>query len=372
MTTLAGNGQCVRLIAGLLAVSCLGTALGQETAKPVAPALVQRALDEFKAAGKDASLTILPVYLGGSPSKQVGEVLGMLLERAGMQNLELAAAEFRPPEKADTTQTAIALAEFVQANPVNTNYVLFADFLGSHAVGVTEVRGVIVNKQGQLVWQDRQTAEDADFKRINPKEPMDCCVLLVERLRPVLNLDDPTRADAPRGKLAERWQQKTGLPNEAEQETMKERQAAFKQAAVTATLLIYPVHAGDQMSPESATHLAQMINEAKLLKASAADQGPQLEVKPDMNEQKMLWGMARAFSTEVQAHPPEADYVLYADYLMRKSGVGAVHFAICDRKGQLVIVDFQNSHWDDFKAINPKSAEDCDRLVLKRLEGYCR
>jgi hypothetical protein len=372
MKTLAGNGQRVRLIVGLLAINCLGTALGQEATKPVAPAVVQKALDEFKAAGKDASLTVLPVYLDGSSSKQGGEVLGMLLERAGMQNLELGTAEFRPPEKADMTQTATALAEFVHANPVNTNYVLFAEFLGSHAAGVTEVRGVIVNKQGQLVWQERQTPEDADFKRIKPREPMDCCVLLAERLRPVLNLDDPARADAPAGKLAERWQQKTGVPNEAEREAIKERQAAFKQAAATATLLIYPAHAGDQMSPKSATHLAQMINEAKLLKATAADQGPQLEVKPDMNEQKMLWGMARAFSTEVQAHPPKSDYVLYADYLMGKNAVGGVHFAICDSKGQLVIVDFQNSHWDDFKAINPKSAEDCDRLVLKRLEGYCK
>jgi hypothetical protein len=372
MKTLAGNGRCVRLSVGLLIVNCLGTALGQEATKPVAPAMVQKAVDEFKAAGKDASLTVLPANLGGSPSKQVGEVLGMLLERAGMQNLELGTAEFRPPEKADMTQMAKALAEFVQANPVATNYVLFAEFLGSHATGVTEVRGVIVNRQGQLVWEDRQTPEDADFKRVKPREPMDCCVLLVERLQPVLKLDDPTRDDAPRGKLAERWQQKTGVPDEAEQKALKERQEAFKKAAPTATVLIYPAHAGDQMSSKNATHLAQMINEAKLLKATAAAQGPQLEVKPDMNEQKMLWGMARAFSAEVQAHPPESDYVLYADYLMGKNAVGGVHFAICDSKGQLVIVDFQNSHWDDFKAINPKSAEDCDRLVLKRLEGYCK
>jgi hypothetical protein len=38
----------------------------------------------------------------------------------------------------------------------------------------------------------------------------------------------------------------------------------------------------------------------------------------------------------------------------------------------LVIVDYQNDHHDDFNAIKPKSAEDGDRLVLKRLEGYCK
>jgi hypothetical protein len=369
---LAGNGQRVRRIMGPVVVICLGTALAQEANRPVAPAVAQKALDEFKAAGKAASLTVLPVYLGDRPSKQVGEALGMLLERAGMQNVELGTAEFRPPEKADPSHTDKALAEFLQANPVKTDYVLFAEFLGSPATGVAEVRGIVVDKQGQLVWQDRQTPEDADFKRIKPQEPLACCVLLVERLRPVLNLDDPTRAGAPSGRLAERWRQETGLPDEAELQAMKERQAAFKKACGTATLLIYPVRVGDQVSAPSATHLAQMINQAGLLKATAAEKGPQLDVKGDMNEQKVLWSMARAFSAEVQARPPEVDYVLYADYLIGKSAVGAVHLAICGRKGQLVIVDFQNNHAADFKSIDPKSQEDCDRLVLKRLEGFCK
>jgi len=37
-----------------------------------------------------------------------------------------------------------------------------------------------------------------------------------------------------------------------------------------------------------------------------------------------------------------------------------------------VIVDYQNDHHTDFNAIKPKSAEDCNRLVSKRLEGYCK
>ncbi len=158
---------------------------------------------------------------------------------------------------------------------------------------------------------------------------------------------------------------------------LKERQAAFKKAAPKATLLVYPAHAGDQMSAESAANLAKLVNDAKLLNATAADKGPQLDVKGDMNEQKVLWGMARAFREHVQKQPPAADYVLYADYLMGKTAagqdvVGGVHFAVCDRQGQWVIVDFQNSHWEDFKTINPKSRADCDRLVLKRLESYCK
>ena len=371
-----GNAwSCVRTLAVMWAL--VGFAGAQPAEKPAGRAESGKPGERFKAAGKDAALTIVSVQLAGSPSPQVGEAVGLMLERAGMKNLELGGGEFRPPEKADLAQTAKALGEYVRANPPKTEYALFADFLGSPRKGVDEVRGVIVNKQGDVVWQDRQTPDDADFKRVKPTEPLLCCVLLVERLRPVLGLDDPTREDAPEGKLAKRWQQKTGLPGEAEQAALQERQQAFKKAVKTATLLVYPARAGDEVSKDSATNLAKLINEAKLTKAAAADQGPQLTVKGDMNEQKMLWDMARGVREYVQAHRPEAEYVLYAHYLMGKDSsgkdaVGGVHFAVCDRQGQLVIVDFQNDHHDDFQAVNPKSRADCDRLVAKRLEGYCR
>ena len=231
----------VRVMATLLATACVGTAWAQQPDKPAAPAKQGQQADQLKSVGKDASLTVLPVGLAGKPSPQVGEVLGMMLERGGMKNLEVGATEFSPPKDADLTQTATKLGEFVRANPPTTDFVLFADFLGVPGKSVSEVRGVIVNKQGEVVWQDRQTGNDADFKRIKPGEPMTCCLLLVERLRPVLNLGDPNREDAPQGKLAQRWEQKTGVPDEAENKAMKDRQQAFKKAASKATLVVYPV-----------------------------------------------------------------------------------------------------------------------------------
>lgn len=348
-----------------------GTASAFQAGDQTAPAGQNKNLEQLKARGKEASLTVLPVGLAGNPSPQVGEVFGMLLERAGMTNLEIGGAEFRAPAKADLAQTASSLSEFVRANPIKTDYALFADFLGSPGK-VAEVRGVIVNKQGEIAWQDRQTVDDADFKRIHPREPMECILLLVERLRPVLNLGDPNRENAPQGKLAQRWEQETGVANEAEIKAMNERQQALKKAASKSTLLVYPARAGGKPNPDSAVRLAKMFNDAGLVNATAASGGPQLDIKGNMNEQKMLWDMARAFREHVQSHAPEADYVLFADYLMGKDSVGGVHFALCDRKGDLVIVDYQNDHHPEFNAIKPKSVEDCDRLVLKRLEGYCR
>lgn len=375
MITSETNGRRGRLMmCGCLAwaFAAVGGALGGE---PTAPGDGGSKAEQWNAKGKETALTVLPVALAGDYSSRVGEVLAMMLERAGMTDVEVGTAEFHPPEQADLAQASLALADFVKANPQTKEYVLFAQFIGSPAKGASEVRGVIVNRKGEVVWKDRQTGEDADFKRIKPNEPMTACLLVVDRLRGVLNLGDPTRADAPEGKLIKRWEEKTGVPDEAEFKAIDQRKAAFKKAAPTATMVVYPVRAGGKLDAEAAVHLAKLLTDAGVVQAKAATEGSQLDIKRDMNEQKVLWSMARGFRDYVQNKTPDADYALFADYLMGtnpagRTAVGGVHFAVCDRKGDWVIVDFQNSHHDDFSAIKPKSVEDCDKLVLKRLEGY--
>jgi len=201
---------------------------------------------------------------------------------------------------------------------------------------------------------------------------MDCCQLIVLRLRPVLGLGDMQDDNAPPGKIAERWRKSSGVPDKAELAAIEERGAAFRKAAADVTMVVYPAHAGDVFSPESAMALAALINDKALTRATASEDGPRFEIARNPNEQKVLWSMARQFSEYIQKNPPEADYALFADYLMGRKAVGGVHFAICNRLGELVVVDFQNSHWPDFQSIDPRSREDCDRLVLKRLEEYCR
>ena len=49
---------------------------------------------------------------------------------------------------------------------------------------------------------------------------------------------------------------------------------------------------------------------------------------------------------------------------------GLVHFVVCDRKGEWVIVDMQNSYHPDYLSVKPKSREECNRLLVQRLKGY--
>lgn len=359
----------VALAVGLAAI--IGPLAAHSISRPTITADDSAALKQFKAAGKTASLTVLPARIGDRSIVEVGEVVGLFLEKAGMSNLEIGTDALRLPENADMALTEKALGEFVKANPPKTDYTLFVDFIVSPERRFSEVRSVIVNKAGEVVWEDRQTASEADFRRLSPKEPMQCCLLVAQRLRPVLSLNDPTGRNAQDGKIAKRLSERSGVPSKQDFAAMQDRQRAFKKAAATATMLVYPGRAGDELSSEGATNISKLINEAKLTKATAANSGPAIKAKGDINEQKVLWSMANAFRDHVRKQPPDADYVLYTDYLMNGEKVGAVHFAVCDRQGQLIIADYQNEHHADFKAIAPKSRADADRLVVKRLQGYC-
>ena len=325
---------------------------------------------------RNATMTVYPVSLAGQPVAQVGEVVGMMLERGGMPNLELATTSFAAPAGADLAATTAAFGEFIKAHPGSTQYALYAQFLGSPQKGVNEVRTIIVDQSGAVVWSDSQTAKDADFKRIQPHEPLDCCVLVTERLQPVFGLSDSTRDDAPPGRLAKAWERNTGLPDKAGFAAIEARATALRGHAADATVTVYRPHVGAGAAA-SADDLTTRINTTKAMKASAAGSTPELTIRNDMNEQKVLWSMANSFSDYLRANPPATEYALFADYLMgaNQKGeirVGAVHFVLCNKAGEVVIADFRNSHFEDFNQAKLDSAAACDAFVAQRLAAQVK
>jgi hypothetical protein len=139
-------------------------------------------------------------------------------------------------------------------------------------------------------------------------------------------------------------------------------------------VLVYPARVGgDHTDQTCATHLAELLNETKLCQATMAKTGPLLEGAGWPNEMQVLWLFARAAREYTLQNPFYSDYVLFADYWFAPDGrVWAVHFVVCDRAGDWVIVDLQNNHQEDFQRIDPKTLADCDRLVCERLKTRLR
>jgi hypothetical protein len=345
-----------------------------ETRAGIAPEQQQR-LDLMKSKGSDNSLTILPVRLAGKPWDRVTEVVGVLLEKQGLKNIELGKIPATPVET-NLEQLAAAIGGFVKTNPISTSYALYAEYNGSRQTGLTDLRAVVVNQAGDVVWTERLTPQDEAMKKIGERDPMTLSVLLVERLGPQLGLNEETAKAAKPGKLAALLNQRSGLPPENERAALPERQQAMKQALPGATLLVYPARVGgNQANVSSATNVMRLLNEAGLCKTVAADATVVLKAsQADPNELKALWGLASEFREYIRAHPPAADYALYADYAFNPQNTeqGFVHFVVCDRKGEWVIVDMQNSHQPDYQSIGITSRDRCDQLLVKRLEGYLK
>jgi hypothetical protein len=320
-------------------------------------------------------LTVYPVLLGERPMHQVGSVVAVMMEQAGL--LEVGADEtvFSPPEGATLDAIAGAFAEFVREQAIERRYALYAEYLGSPQSGVKAIRAVLVDREGRVVWTDRQAPGDATFDRIAPENPMGCCVLLAERLRLAMALPEPLpEEERSAGKLEQQLRRESGIPEEAELEAMEQRRATLTGGLAEARIVVYPVRVAGRLDRPQAERLAGLLREAGFGDAVVAAEDLPLDVARAMNEQKVLWSLARGFRDHVRQTPPNADYALYADYIMRgpEGPVGAVHFVVCDRTGEWVVVDFQNSHHDDFQSVAPRSADDCARLAAQRFAGYLR
>lgn len=352
--------------------ACLFTSDSQDI-----PADQQYRFETMKKQGSDATMTILPVGFGHMTNDRIGMVVGIFLEKAGMKNLEFENINFTP-DQIDFELLLKDFSQFVREHAFKTDYVLFGQFL-IEGRSIAQVRGVVMDKGGELVWQDCVTSADPVFQnaQYQPKDPMSGCIFLAQRISAALELGDPLREDAPEGKIARMMNESSGLPPKEEFAEMEKRQAALKESHSNAHLLVYPaLMEENSVDGDCANNLASLLNASHLCQATASNE--QNVIKFDKNLQgqnTLLWSVARSFQQLIREKKPDADYALYAHYgFNAESDPKAffINFIVCDRNGDWVITDLANSHHEDFQAMNWQSPADCDRFVAQRLEGYLK
>jgi hypothetical protein len=201
---------------------------------------------------------------------------------------------------------------------------------------------------------------------------MEISVFLAQRVGPQFGLNEETAKAAKPGKMAQLMDKRSGLPPEEERTALAEREKKFRAAGPNVTLAVFPPRIGGRVADvDSAAELVKAINDAALCQAAPAKEAIELKSSlSDPNELKALWDLAREFREYVRKNPPQTDYALVADYVFTPNHweQGFVHFVVCDQKGEWVLVDMQNSHHADYQNIKPTSKEDCDRLLVTRLQ----
>jgi hypothetical protein len=341
------------------------------------------------AAATAKSVTVFPVVLNsGKPiqgvapdmSKNLAELVGLLLERGGVKEIEIADKQFSPPEKDkdNLAKLAEAFGQFVRVQKLSTEYALYGQFFGTPGMGVDEIRLVVVDRQGKVVLSERRDKRQLSTLGEDKVDPMAASYHLVRRLDGLLGLTDLNGKDAPEGKMAKRWAEKSGLPTKGEREAMKLRLKDLKKAIKTSTIAVFPVSISGKSDDQIAARLAAMLTEKGLGHAEPIKTDPKLDIKPNTNQQRIAWDTAKAFKSFLRKNPPAADYALFAAYGVActhddgKTMVGGIQFILCDRKGDWVLVALRNSHQPDFQRIDPQSPDDCNRVVVEAITNELR
>lgn len=147
----------------------------------------------------------------------------------------------------------------------------------------------------------------------------------------------------------------------------------FERALGHTSLTVYPtaVRMGrtTQSDLDSAKSLAAEFERRKLGTAAVRDEPVVFERKGSFNQAKMYQQSKAAFAAYIRAHPPGSDYAVMAEYLLSTSGqVGGIHLYLVRGDGEPVGGVLLNSHWKEFKAVNPRSVQDATRALLLRLD----
>jgi hypothetical protein len=327
------------------------------------------------------SVTVFPIVLNsGKPiegvaanmSKNLAELIGLFLERGGVKEIELADNQFSPAEKDDLAKMAESFGQFVRSRNLNSEYAVYGQFIGTPGKGIDEIRLVAVDRLGKVLLSERRDRHQLSQGGEARVDPMIASYQMFSRLQGLWGLADPNRKDAPEGKMARLWAEKSGTPTKGEQEAMKPRLDSLKKTAKTSTVAVFPVRVTGKSNEQVAVRLAELLSKGDFGHAEPVSADPKLDIKPNTNQLRITWDLARAFQDYLRKNPPAADYALLADYGIGrnrdgKSEVGGVQFVLCDRSGGWVIVALQNSHHSEFHKLNPQSPDDCNRLVAEAI-----
>ena len=342
----------------------------QAQPKPDIPKDQLKRLELMKSKGVDGSLTILPVRMMAQPWERISEVVGVLLEQQGLRNIEISNDFYYRSSKLGLQTLADSVGNFVKPLNIKTDYVLYAEMnVENEKHAINELVGIVVDNKGEVVWTDMLNSSDEVFRQVDDPDPMGFSILLLQRLAPQMGLNEETARNAKPGKMTDIMNARSGMPPASEMSAMPDRQKLMKGNFKNSTLLVYQVRIGDDKNKQGTADLVKMINEQGICKAALAKDTMVLKTpRQDPNELKLLWDLARDFRDYARKNPQNADYMLYADYGMP----GYVHFIVCDRAGEWVIADLQNSNHPDFRKFDISTIDGCNKLVINRLLRYLK
>jgi Mor family transcriptional regulator len=155
----------------------------------------------------------------------------------------------------------------------------------------------------------------------------------------------------------------------------KEAKEKFNSRQGPFSVTIYPIHVIKGKSVEHdqklSKKLADFLKEENLANPLVSDDQIDVPIQWGRNQAKMLQKSAETFSQEVSKAGIETEYALLAEILCNKdeNWVGGVHFYLADQNGLIASARLSNSHWSEFKEVNPKDRYGGYKVLISMLQN---
>lgn len=153
----------------------------------------------------------------------------------------------------------------------------------------------------------------------------------------------------------------------------KDAQQKFKALEGPFSVTVYPVNIvkgptlehDEDLARKVMTFLRQENLADPVLGASVIE----IPVKWGHNQAKMAQRSAKTFASKVKEAGIQTDYALLVEILCNpnETNVGGVHYYLSDRSGNLADGGLQNSHWEEFKEVQPNDRQGGCEVAIRML-----
>lgn len=148
----------------------------------------------------------------------------------------------------------------------------------------------------------------------------------------------------------------------------------FLSALGRTSLTFYPAcvrtRGGTALDREAARRIASFFEERGLAKIALVETPARLSDSVSFNQARMYRLSERAFAEFVKTQAVRTDYAAAAEILVAGNGqVGGIHLYVVRADGTPAWGLLVNSHFREFRAVKPRSAQDAARVLTMRLEN---
>ena len=138
------------------------------------------------------------------------------------------------------------------------------------------------------------------------------------------------------------------------------------------TVTVFPAYVRDSDPHYDATEsakIADFLQSEGYADCTLSDVDVPIAGDWGMDESKMYRNSLKSFQNYLAAHPVDTDYALLPEYLMGRDAVGGVHIYVVARDGRVPFGTGVNSHFAEFKEVDPKTVADATEVAIRRMRN---